>query len=85
MRYLKSYLAWRLSIAWIPRTDHQLMVISSLSLHNSYALVTVRSSSQVFLVITSVFVIVCLGETLQLPKLFCIVYINLITGQTVSK
>jgi len=60
-----------------------LWLFQSLSLHMSYVLVTVRSSSQVFLVITCVFVIVC--ETLQLPELLCIVDVHLITGQTVSE
>ena len=62
-----------------------LWLFQSLSLHISYVLVTVRSSSQVFLVITCVFVIICLCETLQLPELLCIVDVHLITGQTVSK
>ena len=62
-----------------------LWLFQSLSLHNSYALVTVRSSSQVFLVITCVFVIVCLCETLKLPELLCIIDIHLITAQTVGQ
>lgn len=54
------------------------------SLNSLDALVTIRSSSQIFLVIVYIFVIVCINEALKLPELLCIINIQLITVQIVS-
>lgn len=54
------------------------------SLNSLDALVTIKSSSQIFLVIVYIFVIVCINEALKLPELLCIINIQLITVQIVS-
>lgn len=54
------------------------------SLNSLDALVTIRSSSQIFLVIVYIFVIVCINEALKLPELLCIINIQLIIVQIVS-
>lgn len=54
------------------------------SLNSLDALVTIKSSTQIFLVIVYIFVIVCINEALKLPELLCIINIQLITVQIVS-
>ena len=54
------------------------------SLNSLDALVTIKSSSQIFLVIVYIFVIVCINEALKLPELLCIINIQLIIVQIVS-
>lgn len=54
------------------------------SLNSLDALVTIKSSTQIFLVIVYIFVIVCINEALKLPELLWIINIQLITVQIVS-
>lgn len=54
------------------------------SLNSLDALVTIKSSTQIFLVIVYIFVIVCINEALKLPELLCIINIQLIIVQIVS-